>query len=797
MQFSESWLRALCNPPLDSEALCHLLTMAGLEVEEVKAVAPPFSGVVVAQIVAFEKHPNADKLKVCRVDIGQGEPLQIVCGAPNVVIGMKAPCAIVGAKLPGFEIKAAKLRGVESFGMMCSADELGMSQDHDGLLVLPEDAPVGTKLRDYLKLDDQKITIKLTPNRADCLSLTGVARELAALTGTTANFIEPLSVATSHDQQRQVVLDAPEACPRYCGRIITGVNAKAPTPEWMRSSLERCGVRSISAIVDITNYVMLELGQPLHAFDNDALQGAIHVRWPNPGEKIVLLNGQEIEPAANMLLIADEARPLALAGVMGGEGSGVTDATQNVFIESAFFQPDAIVGRARTLGFSSDASHRYERGVDFELAQRAMARVSQLIVELCGGQAGPLVEAVSTAHLPKRVAVAFRPARVRKVLGFEIPDADMHATLVRLGMHLEVAGETVKVTPPSYRFDIQIEEDLIEEIARVYGYDNIKPLPPKGPANMLESSEHKRPVHRLRRQLATRGFQEIISYAFVDEAWERDFAGNADPIKLANPIASQMSVMRSTLLGGLVGALSTNLRRRATRARMFEVGRCFVPRKAGDDKTETGVLQICAQPLRIAALAWGSAEPEQWGQTARRVDYYDLKRDVEILLGGRAEFRRAALPAMHPGRCADVWLEGVSIGYLGELHPALVQKYELTTAPIVFELDLDAVLRSRVPQFLDVPRHQAVLRDLALVVDMGVSAQQLLGVLSTAGGSAVRSIDIFDVYSGKGIEPNQKSIALRVTLQHGDRTLEDAEIDGAMQALVSAAELNLGARLRG
>ncbi|GAB2905146.1 phenylalanine--tRNA ligase subunit beta [Uliginosibacterium flavum] len=790
MQFSEQWLRALCNPPLNSEELCHLLTMAGLEVEEVEAIAPPFTGVVVAQIVSFEKHPNADKLRVCSVDVGQGELLQIVCGAPNVVVGMKAPCAMVGASLPGFDIKPAKLRGIESFGMMCSANELGMTQAHDGLQVLPDDAPVGANLRDYLSLDDKKITIKLTPNRADCLSLAGVARELAALTGTPATFTAPMDVAVAHIEQRSVVLDAPEACPRYCGRVITGVNVKAATPDWMKSRLERCGVRSISAVVDVTNYVMLELGQPLHAFDNDKLQGAIHVRWPLVGEKITLLNGQEITPAADMLLIADETRALALAGVMGGAESGVTDDTQAIFLESAYFQPDAIAGRARILGFSSDASHRYERGVDFELAQRAMVRASQLIIELCGGAVGPVVEAVAAAHLPQRAAVSFRPARARKVLGFEVSDEAMLASLSRLGMRTANAGAALEVTPPSYRFDIAIEEDLIEEVARVYGYDNIQPLPPKGPATMQSSTEAARPVHRLRRQLADLDYQEIISYAFVEEAWERDFAGNADPVKLANPIASQMSVMRSTLLGGLVGALSSNLRRRASRVRLFETGRCFAKDAAG------APVAGYSQPMRVAGLAWGTAEPEQWGQASRRVDFYDVKRDVELLLGNRAEFVAAKHPALHPGRSAAVKVDGNVTGFMGELHPALVQSYGLVTAPVVFELALDSVLAASVPAFAELPRHPAVMRDLALVVVNAVTADTLLGVLRAAASEIVRGVEVFDVYSGKGIEPDQKSIALRVMLQHAERTLEEAEIDDAMRGLISAAERETGGRLR-
>lgn len=790
MQFSESWLRTLCNPPMDSEALCHLLTMAGLEVEELEAVAPPFTGVVVAQIVSFEKHPNADKLKVCAVDAGQGELLQIVCGAPNVVVGMKAPCAIVGAKLPGFEIKAAKLRGIESFGMMCSADELGMSQDHDGLMVLPADAPVGSKLREYLELDDKKITIKLTPNRADCLSIVGVARELAALTGVPAQFAAPLDVAVTHEETRKVVLDAPQACPRYLGRIFRGVDARAATPDWMKSRLERCGLRSISAMVDITNYVMLELGQPLHAFDHDRLSGAIHVRLPHAGEKITLLNGQVVEPSADTLLIADETRPLALAGVMGGENSGVTDDTTSIFLEAAFFQPDAIVGRARALGFSSDASHRYERGVDFGLAPRAMARASQLLLEICGGAAGPVQEAVSTADLPQRAAVRFRPARARKVLGFEVSDSVIRTSLEHLGMIVIDAGEAFEVTPPSYRFDIEIEEDLIEEVARVYGYDNIEPLPPRAPVTMLPSTEHQRPVHRVRRQLAAQDYQEIISYAFVEEAWERDFAGNENPVRLANPIASQMSVMRSTLLGGLVGALESNQRRRANRVRLFEIGRCFAP-----DAAQAPV-KASSQPVRVAGLAWGFAQSEQWGLDSRKVDFYDVKRDVELLLGRHAAFVADTHPGLHPGRCAQVSVDGVVAGYLGELHPALVQRYDLGSAPVVFELELSSVLAASVPAFVELPRHPSVQRDLAIVVKNTVKAAELLQVLHSAGTGIVRAVDVFDVYSGKGVDPDSKSIALRVVLQHPDRTLEEAEIENAMRALVSAAERELGGVLR-
>jgi len=794
MQFSEQWLRSLCNPALDSEALCHLLTMAGLEVEEVEPVAPPFTGVVVAQIVSFDKHPNADKLRVCMVDTGQGNLQQIVCGAPNVVVGMKAPCATVGAKLPGFEIKAAKLRGVESFGMMCSADELGMTQAHDGLLVLPDDAPVGADIREYLSLDDRKITIKLTPNRADCLSLAGIARELSALTDTPLSLPSIEAVAPKHDERREVSVDAPQGCPRYSGRIVRGVNAAAATPAWMKQRLERCGVRSISAAVDITNYVMLELGQPMHAFDNDKLSGTVHARMPKAGDSLKLLNGQIVELAADVLLIADDARVLALAGVMGGDDSGVTNETRNVFLESAFFQPDAIVGRARTLGFSSDASHRFERGVDFELARTAMERATALLLEICGGEAGSVVEAVANDALPQRSAVSVRPARVRRVLGIEVSDADMRATFERLGMSVTVlaneSGEAMSVTAPSYRFDIAIEEDLIEEVARVVGYDNIPAVAPVAGITMLPLPEDRQSPHRVRRALATRDYQEVISYAFVEEAWEQDFAGNTDPVRLANPIASQLAVMRSSLIGGLVGVLGSNLRRRADRVRIFEIGRCF-------RKNALGIpVAGYDQPVRIAALAWGPAAGEQWGQASRKIDFHDVKADVEALLGAEARFEAAVHPAMHPGRTARVVLDGAVVGFVGELHPAWAQKYDLGSAPVLFELELAAVLARKLPAYVDVVKQPAVRRDIALVVASTVQATQLQAVLQSAASNIVRTIDVFDVYSGKGLEPDTRSIALRVVLQHTERTLEDAEIDQAVKAMIAAAGEKLGAHLR-
>ncbi len=696
MQFSESWLRSLCNPSLSSEELCHLLTMAGLEVEERRPASADFSNVVVAEVLSVEKHPDADKLKLCTVDVGESSPLQIVCGAPNAAVGMKVPCARVGAKLPGIDIKRAKVRGIESFGMLCSARELGLSDDHGGLLPLAADAPVGEDIRRHLDLDDQLITLKLTPNRADCLSLLGIARELSALTGAPLLAPEIQPVAAGVADTRQVVLDAPASCSRYCGRIIRGVNAAAPTPEWMKRRIERSGIRSISFLVDVTNYVMLELGQPLHAFDDAELSGAIHVRLPKAGEKLLLLNEQTVTPSADTALIADDEKPLAMAGVMGGEHSGITDLTRDLFLESAFFPPAAIAGKARAFGFSSDASHRYERGVDFELQRMAIERATQLILDTCGGKPGPVVETVAADHLPQRRPVQLRSARAAKVLGIALPEARIEAMLRGLGLQVEKTAEGFSVTPPSFRFDIEIEEDLIEEIARVHGYDNIPSQPPVARMAMMPATESSRSPMSLRRLVAERDYHEVVTFSFVEAAWEADFAGNAAPIVLANPIASQIGVMRSSLIGGLVGTLVANRKRQMERVRVFELGRCF------HRDVAAGPVSGFCQPLRLAGLAAGPALPEQWGAPTTRVDFYDIKADVEALFAPRQpEFIKAEHPALHPGRCATVSLEGRSVGVIGELHPRWVQKYELGTAPVIFELELADLLAATLPRYVE------------------------------------------------------------------------------------------------
>jgi phenylalanyl-tRNA synthetase beta chain len=796
MQFSESWLRSLCNPALSTEDLCHLLTMAGLEVEEVDPVAPAFESVVVAEVLSAEKHPDADKLKLCRVNAGGAEPLQIVCGAPNVAPGMKVPCALVGAKLPGIEIKKAKVRGIESFGMLCSARELGLSEDHGGLLALPSDAPVGTSIRDYLQLDDKLITLKLTPNRADCLSLTGIAREVAALTGAPLNLPELAPVAAVHDETRSVVLDAPTACPRYCGRIVRGVNAKAATPDWMKQRIERCGIRSISALVDVTNYVMLELGQPLHAFDDAELQGAIHVRAPKAGEQLLLLNEQTVTPSPDTALIADDAKPLAMAGIMGGEHSGISDTTTDLFLESAFFAPEAIAGKARALGFSSDASFRYERGVDFALQRAAIERATQLIVAICGGRPGPVVEAVAPEHLPQRVPVTLRAVRATKVLGIPLSAADIEALLSRLGFPFarkeEGGAICFVVTPPSYRFDIVIEEDLIEELARLHGYDNIPAPAPKACLAMLPLPETRRTPMQVRRLMAERDFHEVVNFSFVERSWEEDFCANTATITLANPIASQMAVMRSGLIAGLAANLAFNRKRQTDRVRVFEVGRCFF-----SDNNAKPVAGF-RQPVRLAALAAGSVATEQWGTPTRNVDFFDLKADLEALfLPRQLSFEKVIHAALHPGRSAAVFLNGSQVGIIGEVHPRWVQKYDLGVAPVVFEVELDALSVQSMPAYVDVARVPAVVRDVALLVDQSVAVQALISAMREAAPAIVRGVELFDLYQGKGLAEGQKSLAFRIVMQDTARTLEDVEVEAAVQNVVAAAREKFGAELRG
>ncbi len=783
MQFSESWLRTLVNPSLSSEELAHLLTMAGLEVEELSPVAPPFEQVVVGLVLSKDKHPDADKLNVLTVDVGLGAPLSIVCGAANVSVGMKAPCALVGAKLPGLEIKQAEVRGVVSFGMMCSAKELGLVSDSSGLMELAADAVVGQNVRVHLDLDDHLLTLKLTPNRSDCLSLCGIAREVAALTGAPLQCLPQITFTQAEAHVVKVKVAEQVACPRYAGRVVSGVNAQAATPPWMTQRLERCGLRSISAIVDVTNYVLLELGQPLHAFDLAKLHGNIEVRFARAGEKLQVLNLQTVELQPDMLVIADDIAPVALAGVMGGAASAVDDATTDIFLESAFFAPDVIAGKSRRLGFASDSAYRFERGVDFAVTVAALDRATQLILDICGGQAGTVTEVCSP--LPLRLPVKLRAQRVQRVLGIPMEAGEIAQILSRLGLVFERTGDAFLVTPPSYRFDIAIEEDLIEELARVYGYERILPNPPQASMTMLAQAETLRPLSRVRQALVLRDYQEVINYAFVAADWERNLCGNAQPVALKNPIASQLAVMRSSLLGGLLGSLMSNLARKQSRVRLFESGACFAAAKDG-----------YAQHERVAGLCYGTALPEQWGAAARNVDFYDVKGDVEALFAPCAlRFVAELHPASHPGRSARIVAGGQAVGWIGELHPQWQQHYELPQSAAWFEVELETLTQIVTPHAGEISRFPPVRRDIAVVVDEGITVQALLDAMQNEKAPYVAELVLFDLYRGKVVEDGKKSLAFRVLLQDTQKTLTEIEIDRSVACLVAVLQQH-GAQLR-
>ena len=772
MKVSVAWLRELVGTPLPVAELARKLTMAGLEVEEIAPVAADFSGIVVGHVKSVAPHPNADKLRVTEVDAGTGEILTIVCGAPNVATGQKVPCALVGAKLPGLEIKKAKLRGVESSGMLCSARELGLSQDHAGLLVLDDDAPVGRDVRELLALDDTYLTLKLTPNRGDCLSMLGIARDLAAITGEALRPPPAATVKESIADRRDVAISEPRACGHYFGRVIRGIDPGARTPQWMSRRLERAGLRAISPLVDITNYVMLERGQPMHAFDHSKLKGAIGVRFMKPGERVKLLNDQVVEHQPNLLAITDESGPVALGGVMGGHDSMVGDATTDVFFEAAFFAPKAVQGKARALALTSDAAYRFERGVDPHGAGAALERATQLTLEICGGKAGPITHA--KGEEPRRAPVTMRPSRARALLGYPIADHEMHEILRRLSCMPEGTDNAMRVTPPSWRFDLEIEEDFVEEVARIHGYEHVPDAAPRSSLPMLPVRAGSRDRFDLRHEMADLGYQEVVNYSFVSEESERDFAGNVAPVRLANPIASQMSVMRTTLLGGLVQTLRANLNRGEARAQLFEIGRCF----------EGDAANLGVQPERIAGLAYGNRSPEQWAEKGARIDFYDAKGDLEALAGPDAlEFVRGAHAAFHPGRCAEVRLAGKRIGVVGELHPRLAQKYELTEGAVAFEVLTGPLLEGRKPRFEGLSRMPVVRRDYAFTVAEETPAADILGALRGRVPAFVRAVEVFDQYRGKGVEAGKKSLALRIVMQDTDRTLTDSEVEGVMASI--------------
>ena len=784
MKFSENWLRTWVNPALSSEALANVLTMAGLEVEAMERVAPVFNNVVVAEVLEVVKHPNADRLNVCQVNVGEAHPLTIVCGAANVAVGVKVPCARIGAVLPGdFVIKQAKVRNIESFGMLCSAKELGLAQASEGLFLLPGDAPVGKNLREYLELDDKLFTLKLTPNRSDCSGMAGLAREVAALTGSA---LQPLDIqiqpVTLAEQLPVKVADA-LGCPLYCGRLVRGVNAAAITPAWMLRRLERGGLRAINAVVDITSYVMLEMGQPMHAFDAAQLSGGITVRKACKGESLTLLNEQVVVLDEEIMVIADDTRVLALAGIMGGQGSGVETATQDIFLESAFFQPDAIVGKARRFGLATDSSFRFERGVDFAATRQALERATQLLREICGGKAGAISEV--RGPMPKREAIMLRRSRVARVLGISLDNSQIADLFTRLQFDFVANGDDYRVTPPSFRFDLAIEADLIEELARLHGYDNIPALAPHAAMTMLPCSELQRPLARLLQTMVALDYQEIVSYSFVEEDVERDLCGNDEPVALQNPIASNLAVMRSSLIGGLVGALRYNLNRKQSRVRLFEVGACFAK-----------VNNKYVQSQRLSGLTYGEAQAEQWGTATKSVDFYDAKANVEALFAPQLlRFVAAIHPALHPGRSAQIYCGKEMIGWVGEMHPRWQQQYDMPQACVWFEVELDALIQAKVPHMNDIPKFLPVRRDLAVVVDEGMAVQIFLDAMRQVFVPFVAEITLFDVYRGKGVEQGKKSLAFRVLLQDTHKTLTDIEIEPSITQLVTALQ-KMGAQLR-
>ena len=803
MQFPESWLREFCNPDLPSAKLANLLTMSGMEVEESRPAAPPFTGVVVAKVLEVARHPNADRLSVCQVDAGRGALLSIVCGAPNVRRGIKVPCARVGASLPPqqdgarFEIKTGELRGVQSQGMLCSARELKLSEDHGGLLILDDAAIVGQDIRSHLNLDDNILTLKLTPNLAHCLSVFGVAREVSALTGAPLQTPSFPPVPTQHRQVVPVKIEAPDLCGRFSGRIIRNVNPQAETPPWLVDRLARCGQRSVSALVDISNYVMFEYGRPTHIFDLDKIHGGLNVRWGRAGETLELLNGTTIALDDQVGVIADDSCVESLAGIMGGKATAVSDTTRNVYVEAAFWWPDAVAGRSRRFNFNTDAGHRFERGVDPALTVQHLERISRLILDICGGEAGPIDD--QTTSLPSAAPVLLRIPRAAKVIGMPITQVQCEGVMQRLALQFTSQPGQLSVTPPSWRFDLNIEEDLIEEVIRVLGYDTLGNAPPRATLEPLVASEGRRAPSRLCRDVAALGYQETISFSFVEERWERELAGNTEPVRVLNPIASPLSVMRSSLMGSLVDVLRFNLARKCERLRIFELGRAYL-KDSGvvDDDTHVAGL---SQPLRLAGLVYGAAEELQWGSKERAADFFDIKGDIEALFAPRGlRFVPTAHPALHPGRSAAVELDGRPVGFMGELHPRWRQAYELATAPLLFELDAQALLDRLLPSVAPVARQQPVWRDLSVIAAETVTHDQLVQVIVSAGAPLVRSVRLWDIYrpgqAGRDIPVDARSLTLRMELLDDDVTLTEERIEVAVAQVLAALEQRLGVRLR-
>lgn len=790
MKISEQWLREWINPALNTEDLGHQMTMAGLEIDAIEPVAGAFSGVVVAEIVSAQPHPDADKLRVCEVNTGS-ETVQIVCGAPNARAGLKAPLAKVGGLLPGdFKIKQAKLRGVESNGMLCAEAELGLSEASDGLMELASDAPVGTDLREYLQLDDQVMEIGLTPNRADCLGIRGIAREVGVLNEMPVNELSFTAATVDLDTVFPVEIEAKDRCPRYVGRVIEGVDVSRPSPLWMQEKLRRCGLRSIDAVVDVTNYILLELGQPMHAFDGDKLSKGIQVRLANTGESLELLDGQTVELQPDTLVIADHNGPVAMAGIMGGQGSSVGKGTTNLFLEAAFFTPELLAGKARGYGLHTDSSHRFERGVDFKGQAQAMERATQLMIDIVGGSAGPIIEAISEADLPARPDVTLRAARIEKMLGFNLEATEVKRILSALGLGVTETPEGWTCEVPSWRFDISIEADLLEELARVYGYNNLPVSHINADLVIASRPERKLSLRHLRRHLSARGYREAITYSFIEPKLQTLFDPESSAVALMNPISADMSVMRTSLLPGMVTVAQRNINRQQPRVRLFETGLRFVPGEGGLEQVPT-----------LALLTTGRQLEESWSADDVASDFYDLKGDLESLLaltgdGQSFEFAAAERSALHPGQTAGITRNGQSVGYIGRVHPTVAGELSLSAPLYVCEIDLEAVLNAALPAFAELSKFPEVRRDIAIIVDKSVASGQLLRDVRECSGTYLTDLRLFDVYTGKGIDPKRKSLGLGLTFRDQSRTLGDDDVNPIVGQVIDLLEKNYNAELR-
>ncbi|WDE02972.1 phenylalanine--tRNA ligase subunit beta [Thalassomonas viridans] len=801
MKFSESWLREWVNPAISSEELTHQITMAGLEVDGADPVAGEFTGVKVGEVVECGQHPDADKLQVTKVNLGD-EIVDIVCGASNCRLGLKVAVATVGAVLPGnFKIKKAKLRGQPSFGMLCSESELGLAESSDGIIELPLDAPVGTCVREYLDLDDVTIDVDLTANRGDCLGIKGLAREVGVLNSLAVNEVETPAVSPSIDDKREITITAGEACPRYLGRVIKGINVNAVSPLWLVEKLRRCGVRSIDPVVDVTNYVLLELGHPMHAFDLAKIDGGIDVRFAKEGEKLVLLDENEVTLSSDTLVIADtgtsenngESKALAMAGIFGGLHSGVTAQSTDIFLESAFFAPLAILGKARQYGLHTDASHRYERGVDPQLQHQAMERATALLLEIVGGQAGPVIEAKHDAHIPAEKTVSLRREKLDGRIGFHIEDSTVTEILQRLGFTVDFNQDSWQVVVPAYRFDIAIEVDLIEEVARIFGYNNIPNVSPTAKLTMPAHREAELSLSKLRNTLVNRGYQEAITYSFVDPKVQELLHPGQDVMTLPHPISSEMSVMRLSMWTGLLQAMSYNQNRQQNRVRLFETGLRFIP----DESVENGV----RQEQMLAGVISGQRFDEHWQMEKAASDFYDIKGDVEALLSltadaGAYEFSQAEIDALHPGQTAAIYKNGVLVGHVGTLHPELERKLGLNGRTLMFELLLSEVLTQKLPEARDLSRFPSNRRDIAVVVEEKINANKVLQLIEKVGGNYLVDLNLFDVYQGKGIEPGFKSLAIAMVLQDHDKTLEEKDINEVVNRVVDTLKVELNASLR-